>query len=169
MNTGKTKTAFLAQAALIAAFYVVLTYISAAFNLASGAIQVRISEALTIMPYFTAAGIPGVTLGCFLANLLLGSPWPDVVFGTLATLLGALGSYALRKNRFLVSLPPVISNAIIVPLVLRYAYGTPGALWFFAVTVAAGEIITCVIMGQILITALLPFRYKAFGENADKK
>lgn len=169
MKKNSSKALLLAQAAMIAALYVVLTYVSAAFDLASGAIQVRISEALTVLPFFTVAGIPGVTLGCFLANLLMGSPWPDVVFGTLATLIGALGSYALRKDRFLVSVPPVISNMIIIPLVLRYAYGTPGSLLFFAFTVGVGEIITCVIFGQVLITALIPLRYRIFGEEEKNK
>ena len=165
MNPKKSKAAYLAQAAIIAALYVVLTYVSAAFDLASGAIQVRISEGLTVLPFFTVAGIPGVTLGCFLANLLLGSPWPDVVFGSMATLIGALGTYALKKNRFACSIPPVISNAVIIPLVLRYAYGTPGSLLFFAATIAAGEIISCVVFGQVIISALLPLRYKIFGED----
>ena len=165
MNARKSTAAFLVQSAIIAALYVVLTYVSAAFDLASGAIQVRISEGLTVMPFFTVAGIPGVTLGCFLANLLLGSPWPDVVFGTLATLIGAVGTYALRKNRFLCCLPPVISNAVIIPLVLRYAYGVSGSLLFLAATVGAGEVISCVIFGQIIITALLPLRYRIFGEE----
>ena len=87
------------QAALIAAIYTVLTMIAAGFDLASGAIQVRFSEALTIMPFFTPAAIPGLTLGCLLSNILTGCVLPDVIFGTLATLLGALGSCALRKTR----------------------------------------------------------------------
>ena len=100
------------QAAMIAALYIVLTALAAGFDLASGAIQVRFSEVLTILPFFTPAAIPGVTIGCLLANILTGSALPDIIFGTLATLLGALGTYALRKHRFLCPHSPDISSAV---------------------------------------------------------
>lgn len=150
------KVLYLVHAALIAAVYVVLTELAAGFDLASGAIQVRFSEVLTVLPFFTGAAIPGVTIGCLLANILTGSALPDVIFGTLATLIGAVFTYQLRRHRFLCTLPPVISNAIIIPLVLRFAYATPGALWFLALTVGAGEVICCVIFGSLLISVLLP-------------
>ena len=152
------KVLFVAQAALIAAIYVVLTYFISAFNLASGAIQVRISEALTILPFFTPAAIPGLTIGCFLSNLLTGCLPMDVLFGSLATLLGALGSYLVRRHRWLVPLPPVIANTVIVPYVLAYVYGAEGSIPFFMVTVGAGEIISCYVLGSILMNALLPYR-----------
>ena len=119
---------FMLHAGAIAALYVVLTYLAWGFDLASGAIQCRVSEALTVLPFFTPAAIPGVTVGCFLANLLMGSPLPDVVFGTMATLIGAIGTWAVRKNRYACSVPPVIANALIIPFVLRFAYGAPDAL-----------------------------------------
>ena len=81
---------YIAQAGAIAAIYVVLTMAINVFNLASGAIQVRISEALCILPYFTSAAIPGLSIGCLLANLLTGAPIWDVIFGTLATLIGTI-------------------------------------------------------------------------------
>lgn len=161
-HTNSRSILFTVQAAMIAALYIVLTALAAGFDLASGAIQVRFSEVLTILPFFTPAAIPGVTIGCLLANILTGSALPDIIFGTLATLLGALGTYALRKHRFLCTLCPVISNGIIIPLVLRYAYAVPGALWFLALTVGAGELICCVLFGSILITALLPHREQLF-------
>ena len=167
MNKTSNKTLYIVHAAIIAALYVVLTYIAAGFDLASGAIQVRFSECLTVLPYFTGAAVPGVTLGCLIANIVTGSAMPDVIFGTLATLIGAVGSYLLRKNRFLVSIPPVVANALIIPFVLKYAYGIEGSLAFFALTVGAGEIITCVIFGQILISALNPIRGKVFGAESD--
>ena len=114
------KVLFLTQAAVIAAIYVVLTIFISAFNLASGAIQVRISEAPTILPFFTPAAIPGLAIGCLLSNLLTGAAVYDVVFGSLATLLGAVGTYLLRKHKFLCTLPPVIANMVIIPFVLRY-------------------------------------------------
>ena len=160
-------TTDLLHAAAIAALYVVLTYLAWGFDLASGAIQCRFSEALCVLPFFTPAAIPGLTVGCFLANFLMGNPLPDVVFGTLATLIGALGTRALRRNRFACSLPPVISNAVIIPFVLRYAYGAPEALPLLVVMVGAGELIACVVFGQMLISALLPFRHVVFADNSN--
>ena len=163
MNKVFKKTVYLTQAALIAAIYTVLTMIAAGFDLASGAIQVRFSEALTIMPFFSPAAIPGLTIGCLLSNILTGCALPDIIFGTLATFLGAIGSYALRKHRFLCALPPIISNALIIPFVLTYAYHIPGGVPLFMLTVGLGELIACMGLGQILLQALLPFRGRLFG------
>ena len=165
MRTMSKKTAYITQAALIAALYTVLTMIAAGFDLASGAIQVRFSEALTIMPFFTPAAIPGLTLGCLLSNILTGCALPDVIFGTLATLLGALGTYALRKNRFLCAVPPIVSNALIIPFVLTYAYHIPGGIPLFMLTVGLGELISCMGLGQLLLQALLPFRGRLFNPD----
>ncbi len=151
-------------AAMVAALYVVLTFASNAFGLASGVIQVRISEALTILPYFTPAAIPGLVIGCLLSNWLTGCVLPDIIFGTLATLLGALGSYALRKNKFLVPIPPILSNMIIVPWVLRFAYDVPDSIPFMMATVGAGELISCGILGMGLLFALTPFRSSIFKD-----
>ena len=158
MSKISKKTAYITQAALIAALYTVLTMVAAGFDLASGAIQVRFSEALTIMPFFTPAAIPGLTLGCLLSNILTGCALPDIIFGTLATLLGALGSYALRKNRFLCAIPPIVSNMLIIPFVLTYAYHIPGGIPLFMLTVGLGELISCMGLGQLVLQALLPFR-----------
>lgn len=167
MNKTSKRTIYIVHAAVITALYVVLTVIAAGFDLASGAIQVRFSECLTILPFFTNAAVPGVTIGCLIANIVTGSAMPDVIFGTLATLIGAVGSHLLRKNRFLVSIPPVLSNAIIIPFVLKYAYGIEGSLGFFALTVGAGEVITCVLFGQVLISALMPFKDMIFGVGTE--
>ena len=104
------KLIFLVQAAAIAAVYVVLTVVGAAF--AFGPVQVRFSEALTVLPYFTPAAIPGLFAGCIIANLTAGAIPLDIVFGSIATLIGALGSYALRKQKFLVPIPPIAANAV---------------------------------------------------------
>ncbi|MDD5949060.1 MAG: QueT transporter family protein [Lachnospiraceae bacterium] len=161
------KVLFVTQAAMIAAVYIVLTYFVSAFNLASGAIQVRISEALTILPYFTPAAIPGLFIGCLLSNLLTGSVLLDVIFGSLATLLGALGTYALRQHKFLLTLPPVLSNAIIVPLLLKFVYfpdvayhihGIDVTILFYMVTVGIGEIISVCLLGSLLLRLLTPYR-----------
>ena len=162
MYSNREKIVHIAQAGIIAAIYVVLTLLAASFNLANGVIQVRISEALTVLPYFTPAAIPGLILGCFISNIITGCVVLDIIFGTIATAVAAFGSYILRKNRYLCSIPPVISNMLIVPFVLKYAYGMTDAVWFMALAVGAGEIISCVIIGQILITALTPLKKVLF-------
>lgn len=149
------------HAAMIAALYVVLLYVFQASS--SSVIQVRVAEALTILPYFTPAAIPGVTLGCLIGNLLVGANIFDILFGTLATLIGTLGSYSLRKHKFLVCLPPIVSNTIIVPLVLRYAYGFPDAIPYMMLTVGTGEVISCGLLGTALLLVLE--KYKTFIFN----
>lgn len=143
-----------AIAAIIAALYVVLTYIASAMGLASFAVQVRFSEALTILPIFTTAAIPGLFAGCVLANILTGCAMWDIVFGSIATLIGALGTYFLRKHKILATLPPIIANTIIVPFVLLNVYNLEGTYWFFALTVCLGEIISCGILGTLLRKSL---------------
>ena len=165
MTKQSSKIIYITQAALIAAIYTVLTMIAAGFDLASGAIQVRFSEALTILPYFTPAAIPGLTIGCLLSNTLTGCALPDIIFGTLATFLGAVGSYALRRNRWLCALPPIISNMLIIPFILTYAYHIPGGVPLFMLTVGTGELISCMGLGQILLQALLPFRGRIFVQD----
>ena len=150
MNNIKTKQ--LVTGGMIAAIYVVLTVLAAQFNLASGAIQVRFSEALTVLPFFTPAAVPGLAVGCLLSNILTGCALPDIIFGTLATLLGALGTRMLKGHRFLCTLPPVIANTLIVPFVLTYAYHIPGGIPYLMLTVGIGEVIACMILGQILLT-----------------
>lgn len=155
---------FITQAALIAAIYVALTYLAAAMGLASGVIQVRFSEALTILPFFTPAAIPGLAIGCFLSNLLTGCVIWDILFGTFATLLGAIGTYLLRKWKFAAPIPPIVANTVIVPLVLRYAYGVPDALWYLVATVGIGELISCGILGTLLLLLLNKYRRFIFTE-----
>jgi len=159
----KTNVLFTAQAAMIAAIYVVLTMFAAGFDLASGAIQVRFSEALTILPFFTPAAVPGLTLGCLISNFVTGGSIWDIIFGTLATLLGAVGTRLLRKHKFLCSIPPVVSNMLIIPFVLTYAYGIPGGIPFLMLTVGTGEVICCMILGEILLHALYPVREQIFN------
>ena len=148
MNNIKTKQ--LLTGGMIAAIYVVLTVLAAQFNLANGAIQVRFSEALTILPVFTVAAVPGLTVGCILANLLTGCAAWDVVFGSLATLIGAVGTRLLRQRPLLAWIPPVISNAAIVPVILMKVYGVEDAWWFLVLTVGAGELISCGLLGLLL-------------------
>lgn len=148
------KTLFLVQAAMIGAVYVALTLAFAPFSY--GEVQIRISEALTILPYFTPAAIPGLFVGCFLSNLLGGCIPLDIVFGSLATLLGAIFTYTLRQSsRFLAPLPPIVANTVIVPFVLRYGYGVNLPLAVQMLCIAAGEIVSCGIFGLVLQSALM--------------
>ena len=142
------------QGGIIAALYLALTLLANALGLANYAVQVRFSESLTILPYFTPAAVPGLFVGCLLSNILTGCALPDIIFGSLATLIGAAATYMLRnKSKWLAPLPAIVSNAIIVPFVLLYAYGIE-PLWFSFVTVSAGEIISCGVLGMLLLNAL---------------
>ena len=152
-NNQSGKVLFIAQAAMIAAIYVVLTLIGASFSY--GEVQVRISEALPILPAFTPAAIPGVFLGCLISNILGGCILPDIIFGSLATLIGAVFTWMLRnKSKYLAPLPPIIANVLVVPFVLKYGYMVPLPIPFMLLTVGIGEVISCGVLGLILYTAL---------------
>lgn len=155
------KVLFIVHASVIAALYVVLTFVANAFGVANYAVQVRFSEALTILPFFTPAAIPGLTLGCLLSNILTGCALPDIIFGTLATLAGAVLTRLLRKNKWLAPVPPIVANTVIVPFVLYYAYGIR-PLWLSFITVGAGEILSCGILGMILLGVLNKYQKYIF-------
>ena len=150
------------QAAMIAAIYVVLTVLLRPFSY--GEVQVRISEMLTILPFFTPAAVPGLFVGCILANILGGAVLPDIIFGSLATLIGAVFTYMLReKDMKLAVIPPIVSNALIVPFVLRYAYGVQLPIILMVGTVGLGEVISCGILGLLLGKTLEKRRSVIFG------
>ena len=151
----KNNTLYLTQASLIAALYVMLTIISNFAGLASGVIHLRLSEMLTILPVFTPAAIPGLAVGCAVANLATGCALWDVAFGTLATTLGALGTYYIgRKFPYAGPAFPIAANALIVPKVLQVVYGAEGTYWYFMLTVGIGEILSCGVLGIILYRVL---------------
>lgn len=160
-TNNQNQVMLLVHAAMIAALYVVLTFIANALGLASSAIQIRFSEALTILPYFTPAAIPGLFIGCLLSNVMTGCALPDIIFGTLATLIGAVFTRKLRRYKWLAPIPPILSNAVIVPFVLLYAYGIK-PLWFSFATVTAGEIISCGVLGMILLFSLQKYANRIF-------
>lgn len=153
MNKNRRNIQLLTQGAIIAALYVALTV---AFQpISFGAIQFRISEALTIMPLFTPAAVSGLFIGCLLANFLGGAVIIDIICGSLATLIGAVLGYLLRKNRWLVPIPTVIANTLIIPLVLIYGYGEPLPYYILALYLLAGETLGCYVLGEILAQALI--------------
>lgn len=156
------RTQYVTTAALIAALYTVLTLAAASLGWAFGPIQFRFSEALTILPVFLPAAVPGLTVGCLLSNLFSGYGAADLVFGTLATLLAAAGTRWLRHVRVkglpvLSALPPVLCNAVIVGAVIAFA--SPGGFvwpvfWTQALSVGAGELLVCVGLGLPLAAVL---------------
>ncbi|MBQ1260511.1 MAG: QueT transporter family protein [Clostridia bacterium] len=148
----------LTRGALIAALYVILTLISALFGLDKGAIQLRLAEALTILPVVFPEAVLGLYIGCILANTFSGALVADVFLGSLATLIGAYGAYLLRrlpkKLIWVATLPTVISNAIIVPLVLIFAYEVDMLYSFMLLTVSVGELLSATLLGTVLYFAL---------------
>ena len=148
-----SKVLYLTQGAMIAACYVVLCLVFEPFSY--GSVQIRIAEALTIMPIFTPAAIPGLFVGCIIANVIGGGIVMDVVFGSIATLIGAIGTYLLRnKVKWLAPVPPIVANSFIVPFVLYYGYGTPLPIPLMMLTVGIGEVVGCGIFGLILAKGL---------------
>ena len=142
----------LTKAGMIAALYIALTALSAAFGLSSGAIQVRISEALCVLPIYTFTAVPGVTIGCLISNILFGGTIYDMIFGTLATLIGAIVAYLIRKKPYLASISTIAANAVIIPAVLiLQGIGGWNMFPYFALTVGIGEIIACGVLGTVLI------------------
>lgn len=155
--TQHNKTIYgIACGAVIAAVYVALTGVFQPISF--GPVQFRISEVLCILPYFTPAAVPGLFVGCLIANMLFGGAPLDIVFGSLATLIGAVGSLRLRRHRWLVCIPPILANTAIIPWVIRFSGGSEDMLLFSAVTVGIGEILAVGVLGNLLLPVLE--RYK---------
>ncbi len=150
--------------AAVAAIYIVLTELTTLLGLSSGIIQFRISEALCVLPAFLPSAIPALGIGCAISNLIAGGHPLDILFGALATALGATGGYLLRRWRFLVPLPTVIANATIIPLVLKFVYDFPGAYWYFTLTVLVGEVVCAYVGGVLLHMILYKYRKQLFLE-----
>lgn len=164
MNPSTTRVLHLVQGAIIAALYTVLTMLAALAGLAYGPVQFRFSEALTILPIFTATAIPGLTIGCLLSNIygvFIGLGPYDLVFGTAATLLAAIGTRLVRNIRFrglpvLAPLPPVLFNAVIIGVEITLLSGgfAWGTFWAAAGSVGLGELVICYALGLPLATLM---------------
>lgn len=139
---------------LVAALYVVLTLVSSVFGTVSGPFQLRISEALCILPVFTPAAVPGLFIGCLLSNIIFGGGIWDIVFGSLATLIGAIGTYLLRKHRFLAPIPPIVANMIVIPLILTFTINAEQSFWLLVLLIGASEFISAGILGELLYIPL---------------
>ncbi len=155
----------LARGAIIAAVYALLTIFLAPIS--SGLIQCRVAEAMCVLPYFTFAAVPGLFIGCILANLLTGAPAYDVIFGSLATLLAAYITYLMRKRapKWIAPLPSVLINALVVGALLAYVYDVGVGYWVAAGYVAAGQAIACFALGLPLLTLLDRYRGRLFEEK----
>jgi uncharacterized membrane protein len=162
---------YLTQGAVIAAIYVVLCQIFAPISFRD--VQVRIAEGLTILPFFTPAAVPGLFVGCLLGNLLAGPIPLDISFGSLATLIGAVGTWAIgkwickkhpdsRRIKYLLPVPPIVSNTIIIPLILYYGYGINIPIPIQMATVGLGEILSCGVIGMLFLFALEKVSGKIF-------
>ena len=157
------KDLFLCQGAMIGALYVILTFLSSVTGLQST--PVRLSEALCVLPYFTPAAIPGLFVGCLISNLLLGGAIPDIIFGSLATLIGAIGTYLLRNSKsgkWLASIPPILANTLILPPILSFCYGYGEGMAVLSAGIALSEFVSCGIIGTVILFALLPLRKRIF-------
>jgi uncharacterized membrane protein len=136
-----SKARFIAHCAIIAAVYAVLTVALAPVSY--GLIQVRVSEALTLLAGFTPAAIYGLFAGCLIANIFTGNII-DIVLGSLTTLAAAIMSYKLRRRPWLVPLPPVLANALVVGCYLTLQHG--GLMWLNMLTVGLGQVVSCYII-----------------------
>jgi len=164
LSNNKLKVLFISQAAMIAAIYVVVTIVAA--PLSFGPIQLRFSEALTILPFFTPAAIPGIFIGCLIANLIGHAVMLDVVFGSLASLIAAIITYSLRhKNKYYAPVAPIVVNALIIPFVIRYGYGVAESIPFMMVTVGIGQILSAGVLGMMLFKVVEVHKHRIFKDT----
>ncbi len=146
----KYSTKYLVQAALIAALYATLTLLLSPIGY--GPIQFRISEVLTLLPVISSASIPGLFIGCILANWLGGFGLADIIFGSLATLLAAISTYLLRRTRFLYPLPPAIFNGVIVGSYIYLLYDKTYPIALTMLFIGGAEAVICYGFGLPLIS-----------------
>ena len=148
------------HAAMIAALYTALTLISYALGLDKGAIQLRLSEALAVLPAVSGAAVPGLFVGCFLSSLVCGGHPLDVVFGSLVTLLAAIvcrmmrGALRYKLGGLLLTLPNILFNAFLIPILLILVYGGPDAYFYLVLTVGIGEVLATGVLGFLLLLAV---------------
>ena len=173
-NSTKRNALFVAQAGIIAALYAVLTIVFAPISY--GMVQFRISEMLCVLPFFTPAAVPGLFVGCLIANLfsIQGMVLSDVVFGSLATLAAAFCTYLIGKLKgkfklLLAPFPAVFFNTLIIPFVLKYGYGVEDGLLILALFIFIGEAVSCYALGLPFAFALLKLRPVIFKKTATKK
>ena len=152
---------YIVMGAAIAAIYATLTLVLQPISFS--VYQVRVSEALSILPYFTSSAVPGLFIGCLIANLLGGAVIWDVVFGSIATLIAAAIAYFMKKHnvsKFLIPLPSVIANTIIIGLLMRYVYNFDMSLLLCMLSIFVGQAIACYVVGIPLMLAIEKIKIK---------
>ena len=161
MYTQRNKLRFLMQASLIAAIYTALCLLLQPISFGFGGVQLRVAEALTLLPVLMPAAVPGLTVGCLLSNIMGGATMLDVVFGTLTTFAAAVVTRRLRDKPLLAAAPPVLFNAVVVGALLRYAYGVPMHLLLCMASVGLGQLVACYALGLPMLKGLnrLPQKY----------
>ena len=166
MTMYKGKFAKIIQFVVIAALYAGLT-ITEQFTvgMTKDIIQVRLSDALLILPVFTPAAIPGLFAGCLISNYVIGCHPYDVIFGSVATLIGAIGTYLVRKHKFMAPVPPIIINMIVIPILFAYVYRYENPFWYFVVAIGVGELIACGVLGIALMLGLEDHKDSLFPGN----
>ena len=166
MTMYKGKFAKIIQFVVIAALYAGLT-ITEQFTvgMTKDIIQVRLSDALLILPVFTPAAIPGLFAGCLISNYVIGCHIYDVIFGSVATLIGAIGTYLVRKHKFMAPVPPIIINMIVIPILFAYVYRYENPFWYFVVAIGVGELIACGVLGIALMLGLEDHKDSLFPGN----
>ncbi len=161
-TSGSTK--MLTRAALIAALYVVMSYISTLVGLSSGAVQFRLSEILCVLPLLFPEAVVGLFIGCIISNILAGCVIWDIILGSLATLIGALGCFALRRLplglKWLATLPNFAANTFFVPIILMFAYGVNTGYPLLVLTVGIGEAVMGIAMGSALYYSIRKVKLK---------
>ena len=168
ISSTRSHIQFLTRSALLAAIYVLFTYLAFVLGLDKGVIQLRFSEMLCAFCAFTPAAIPGMTVGCLLSNLLFDCHPLDILFGSMASLLGAVGGYLLRRLArrrglaFAVTLPTILANTAVVPPLLMFVYGAPESYFFLVGTVFAGEVLSAGVLGTLLIFVLRRYEKQLF-------
>ena len=156
------KTMFIVRSAVIAALYAALTL--ALYPISFGAVQFRVSEALTLLPIVMPEAIPGLFVGCLVSNLIgSATPW-DIIFGSLATLIAAILTYATRRNKILAAFWPVICNTVIVGLVLALTLDLP--VFLTMGEVGLGELVVVYTVGMAMLAALKRVPTKLLGGQA---
>ncbi len=156
----KKRSLYITYAAMTAALYTVLTLLSYFFGLDKGIFQIRLSEVLTVLPVFSPAAVPGLFVGCILSGLITSALPLDIFFGSIATFLGACGTYIIgKKSKYLSVISPIAANTVAVPFILKYAYKLNGGLPFFFVSAFVSELITAGILGAFLIKLILNKKY----------
>lgn len=175
----KGKLEKIIQTIVIAIAYIVLTYIADMFGMAKGIVQVRISDALCILPYFTPAAIPGLFIGSAISNVIISlteDPMTGkmilssaaqyyVIIESLVILIASIISYFLRKFKFVVCVPTIVINTITIPLIFHYIYRYEDSVAKCIMTVGIGEIISCGLLGTALLLALEDSKDKWFPSN----